>query len=161
MRSSYFHRWIRKDSKNNVRYEEQQYRGETTKATDRLDMARKENTHILIFSVTHIHKVSPCHTHSLSGTLIYASQRTQQMTGEKDRSSVEGKERQCFALVAHNLLFLWYKRPSSIHTELRVCGCVCINILDRLAYYNFLIPFLWLSLHNLNMETSLFRLLSS
>lgn len=49
MRSSYFHRWIRKDSKNNVRYEEQQYRGETTKATDRLDMARKENTHILIF----------------------------------------------------------------------------------------------------------------
>lgn len=104
MRSSYFHRGIRKDSKNNVRYEEQQYRGETTKATDRLDMARKENTHTLIFSVTHIHKVSPCHTHSLSGTLI--SQRTQRMSGEKDRSSVEGKERQCFALVAHNLLFL-------------------------------------------------------
>lgn len=39
-----------------------------------------------------------------------------------------------------------------------VCARVCVhlNILDRLTWRYFLILFLWLSLHNLNMETSLF-----
>ena len=83
------------------------------------------------------------------------------------------KERWCFALVTYNLLFLWYTLPSSVHTELIyvwVCVCVCVcgclrvhvdlNILDRLTWCNFLILYLWLSLHNLSVETSLFSSLS-
>ena len=128
---------------------------------------------MLSFCLSNTHTHTHTHTCTLkeSGTLICSSQRNRQikMSREKDRGGVEEREMVFRSSYPQPLVSLIHIAFISSHrTDIRLCVCVCVclrvhvdlNILDRLTWCNFLILYLWLSLHNLSVETSLFSSLS-